>query len=208
VRGAARAGSLALALAAGACGGRDAPVGATAGAGGSAPGASASAAPERSAPAAELAAPLLEPGINPSALLASPVGGPWLHCYDNFRPESGPRRDLTRLAMLCGHVNGMRAIGPVEEGDLVEGGDVRAHPFALKAGECVRLFAVAEAAVDDLSLALAGPTGQLGHATPETTWAVTLADRPLCVAAAGDYVMQVRSRKGSGRYAAQAWRLP
>ncbi|MCU0682467.1 MAG: hypothetical protein MUF34_09465 [Polyangiaceae bacterium] len=206
---------LAVALTAPACGGRR-PSGAGGSAGGSGAGggaeyaasASASAAPIPSGMVGPLVAPPLEPGAPPGALLPSPVGGPWLRCYDHFRPDAGALRDVTRLAMLCGHVNGMRAVGPAEEGDVAEGGEVRAHPIVLKGGECVRLFAVADAPLEELALALSGPTGVLANATPGARWAVTLADRPLCVAADGEYTMLVRSRKGAGHYAAQAWRLP
>ncbi len=202
-----------LALAAAACSGRGGRGGGAGGAAGGpdAPGyaaASASASAPPSGLVGSLEAPPLEPGVPPGALLPSPVGGPWLACHQHFRPEAGAARDLTRLAMLCGHVNGMRAVGPVEEGDVAEGGETRAHPMALKAGECVRLFAVADAPVEDLALALSSATGVLANAAPGARWALTLADRPLCVAAEGEYSMQVRARKGSGRYAAQAWRLP
>lgn len=201
-----------FAIAAGACAGRSTSgdAGGAGGAGGGAYAASvsASAPPPPSGLIGQLEAPPLEPGAPPGALLPSPVGGSWLHCYDHFRPEAGAPRDVTRLTMLCGHVNGMRAIGPAEEGEIAEGGEARSYPLALRGGECVRLFAVADAPVDEISLALAGPTGVLAVSTPGARWAVTLADRPLCVAAEGEYTMQVRARKGSGHYAAQAWRLP
>lgn len=206
-------GALALALAplVDACG--VLPSGGAGGAGGAAgaeayASASASASAVSSGLVEQLAPPPLEPGAPPGALLPSPSGGPWLHCHDHFRPESTPLRDVTRLGMLCGHVNGMRAVGPVEEGEIVEGGEAKAHAFALKGGECVRVVAVADAPVEGLSVALADARGVLASATPGARWAIALADRPLCVAADGEYLMQVRSRKGSGRYAAQAWRLP
>ncbi|HEU4409875.1 MAG TPA: hypothetical protein VFS43_31770 [Polyangiaceae bacterium] len=204
-------GALGPALVSAACSGH-APAGGGGGGGGAdgayAPSASPSAPPPPSGLIGALVAPPLEPGAPPGALLPSPVGGPWRHCQDNFRPEAGALRDVTRLTMVCGHVNGMRAVGPVEEGEVAEGGEARTHAFALRGGECVRLFAVADAPVDDLSVALAGPTGVLAVSAPGARWAVTLADRPLCVAAEGEYAMQVRARKGAGRYAAQAWRLP
>src|SRR5262245_45676390 len=71
-----------------------------------------------------------------------PVGGSWVTCYGNYRPTSTPERDVTRLGLLCGPANGMMLVGSTLIGEATENGTQ--HPFDVRAGECFRIFAVAE----------------------------------------------------------------
>src|ERR1044071_2703678 len=86
-----------------------------------------------------------------------PVGGSWVACYGNYRPTSTPERDVTRLGLLCGPANGMMPVGSTVTGEATENGTQ--HPFDVRAGECFRIFAVAEPSAADLAVEVRDPKG-------------------------------------------------
>ena len=101
----------------------------------------------------------------------------------------------------------MRAHGPLVD-ETIDAAP-KDHPIEIGRGQCVRIFAVAEASVPDLDLTLLAPNGEtLAVDGIDDRWPILLPDRPICVADAGTYVIRVRARQGTGRYAMQAWLLP
>jgi hypothetical protein len=135
------------------------------------------------------------------------AGGPWQNCYANYRPTTNPMRDVTRLGLLCGPANGMRQSGSVSAGEVddksVEQG------IDLKAGDCLRAFAVVDAKVDDFDLEVLDPSGEpLASDRARDRWSVVDREGAICVASAGKYSVRLRPRKGKGAYALTVWRLP
>jgi hypothetical protein len=136
-----------------------------------------------------------------------PLGGAWVTCYGNFRPKATPERDVTRLGLLCGPANGMRLVGATLAG---EASDVPTdHHFTSKAGECFRVFAVADAQVADLAVEIRDAKG-LPVASDHNSdrYPIVNPDGPFCLLDAGPYTLRVHARKGRGAYALQLWRLP
>ncbi len=171
------------------------------------PAPSASASTEPVAPSAKVPSPA--PSAAVPAPSASSAFGPWVRCYARFRPESTPLRDVTRLALLCGPQNGMRRLGETLEGEASDTGASVEHAVSLGKGQCVRAFAVAEASVADLELALVGPSGvTLATDGGDDRWPILLPDRAVCVDVDGSYTVRVRARKGRGRFALSTWLLP
>lgn len=142
--------------------------------------------------------------------LLSPVraGGPWVRCHDNFRLSGDPLRDVTRLGMLCGPSNGMRRMSDPVQGAVEAGEAAHTSAFDVLSGECYRVFAAAEGTataldVDVLSSHGARVAGDHG----EDGWSIVQPDRPFCPLGDDTYTLEVKARRGRGRFAAEVWRL-
>jgi|SoiMethySBSTD1v2_1073268.scaffolds.fasta_scaffold50295_2 hypothetical protein len=147
----------------------------------------------------EQAAPVMRP--------SEPVGGRWVSCYANYRPTSAPERDVARIAASCGPENGMVPVGPVVSGDAVDASED--HRLEAGAGDCFRIFAVADAFVPDLGVEVISPRGKaVTWDRNGDRWPVLNPDGPFCLFDAGTYTVRVRALQGKGRYALQIWRLP
>jgi hypothetical protein len=135
------------------------------------------------------------------------VRGTWATCYASYRPTSTPRRDVTRLGLLCGPENGLKLVGETIEGDVTEVAVERTVEF--DAGECVRVFSVAEPSAVDFSIEVRDAKGvPVAVSGAPERWSVLLPDGPLCVKEAGRYGLWLRAGRGAGRYALQVCRLP
>lgn len=138
---------------------------------------------------------------------SEPVGGRWVSCYANYRPTSTPERDVARLAALCGPSNGMVPLGAVTAGDAVD--TAEDHRLEAVAGECFRVFAVADPFVTDLGVEVINPRGNaVTWDRNGDRWPVLNPDGPFCLFDAGTYTIRVRALQGKGHYALQVWRLP
>ncbi|MCC6903976.1 MAG: hypothetical protein IT377_33725 [Polyangiaceae bacterium] len=176
-----------------------------------APSASASAsvtAPPPSAPRPEPAgsgsAPAPAPAT-PDAGGAAPSGGNWLKCYAQFQPRTRPDLDVMRLGLMCGPSNGMRKAAESRESASSE---PKEHRFQAEAGDCYRIFAVAEPSVEDLDVEVFAPNGtRVAFDTSDDRWPVVQPDRPFCVFDAGEFRAVVRAQRGQGRYNIEIWRL-
>src|SRR5262249_3237467 len=134
-------------------------------------------------------------------------GGGWVTCYGRFRPTSTPLRDVLRLGLLCGPINGMKLAAPTIEGNA---GDAwTEQPLAAAAGDCLRIFAIAEASISDLAVAVRDPEGAVVSGDHnDDRWPILNPDGPFCVTTTGRFTIRIRARAGEGRYAMQIWRLP
>jgi hypothetical protein len=158
------------------------------------------------APASSAAAP--KPSAQEPALPVR-VGGPWVRCYGQFRPSGEPLADVTRLALLCGPENGMRRVSKQPfEGTVEAGGPPATEQIALERGACYRVFAVAEPSVADLDVAVVSSRGgALAADHGEDRWPIVQPDRPFCMLEDDRATIEVRARKGAGRFASETWVL-
>jgi hypothetical protein len=164
--------------------------------------------------ASPAATPLAEPSVSQQAARL-PDGGPylsggtWISCYQGYRSQSTPERDVIRLSLLCGPYHGLRAMGPPESGTLAESGKPNRHSFTAKRGQCVRIFVAAENAVHALRAALLGPESQpIAKCEGGDGWAVLDPSGALCLETDGTYTLEISAAKGHGGYAVQTWLLP
>jgi len=141
-------------------------------------------------------------GLRPIEL----TGGRWVSCYANYRPTSTPERDVARLAASCGPENGMVPVGPIAGGEAVDGAED--HRLDAEAGDCFRIFAVADPFVADLGIEVIGPRGAITWDRNGDRWPILDSDGPFCLFDAGVYTVRVRALQGKGRYALQVWRIP
>ncbi|MRG90514.1 hypothetical protein [Polyangium spumosum] len=143
--------------------------------------------------------------------VASPVrvGGPWVRCYGNFRLEGDPRKDLTRLTMLCGPANGMRRVTKEAfEGEVAEGGAPVSFPLKAKKGECYRVFAVADPTVTDLDVVVRSSRGtSIAKDHGEDRWPIVQPDRPFCPLEDDTLTVELAARRGKGTVVAEVWGL-
>ena len=137
------------------------------------------------------------------------VGGPWVRCYGNFRVEGDPRKDVTRLALLCGPENGMSRLVPKPlEGAVTEGAAPVTTTIHVQRGGCYRVFAAATPSVKDLDVVLRSSRGAAIAADHgEDAWPVVQPDRPFCALEDDDVTVEVSAKRGSGRFAAEVWHL-
>jgi hypothetical protein len=140
----------------------------------------------------------------------SPVGGLWVSCYGGFHPSDSPRKDVTRLGLLCGPPNGMgRANEASLEGAVDETKAPSTHRFQARRGECYRIFAVADRGVSDLNVAVYSSRGsKLATDHGEDRWPIVHPERPFCTFDDDTFAVHFRARRGAGRYAAEIWKLP
>ncbi|MCK6590486.1 MAG: hypothetical protein HUU21_28445 [Polyangiaceae bacterium] len=138
------------------------------------------------------------------------VGGPWVRCYGSFRVSGEPLRDVTRLGLLCGPENGMRRLSAqAMVGSVAEGQPPVVETFSSKRGECYRIFAVAEAQVGDLDVAVKSSRDAVIAADHgEDAWPIVQPDRPFCVLEDDTLRIEISARRGQGRFAAELWGLP
>jgi len=135
------------------------------------------------------------------------VGGRWVSCYANYRPTNAPEREVARLAAACGPENGMIPAGPIMSGDAVDAAE--GHRLEAAAGDCFRIFAVADAFVNDLGVEIMNPRGKvIASDRHGDRWPILNPDGPVCVFDPGIHTVRVRALSGKGRYALQVWRLP
>lgn len=142
-----------------------------------------------------------------AANTSEPVGGRWVSCYANFRATSTPERDVERLAALCGPPNGMVPVAPIAAGDALEASVD--HRLEARAGDCFRIFAVADVFVGDLGVEVINPRGNaITWDRNGDRWPILNPDGPFCLFDSGTYTVRVRALQGRGHYAMQTWRLP
>lgn len=166
------------------------------------------------APPLGLPAPLASAAASESTVEDAPavpvrVGGPWVRCYGGFHPGGDPVKDVTRLSLLCGPENGMRRLSRAPlEGALVEGGPSVTETFEAHRGECYRVFAVAERTVSDLDVVVRSSRGAAIAADHgEDAWPIVQPDRPFCALEDDRYTLDVSTKHGTGRFAAEIWVL-
>jgi hypothetical protein len=141
-------------------------------------------------------------------VLPVPVGGSWVRCYGHFKPAGEPKKDVTRLGLLCGPSNGMHQEGDVFEGPLTEGGAPIERKIEAKRGACYRVFAVGEASIQDLDVTLRSSRGSAIAADHgQDAWPIVQPDRPICALEDDRWAVEVRSKRGQGRFAAEIWAL-
>jgi len=112
---------------------------------------------------------------------------------------------LERLASLGErHGGGMRPVTAPTRETLADG-EVVERDISLTPGRCYRVLAASEAGVEDLDLAVRGPTSALLQEDGSEDSSATLGVlRPLCPAAPGQYRLVLRADLGGG---ALAWQV-
>lgn len=151
-----------------------------------------------------------DPGADVDPGLPSPVrvGGPWVRCYGNYRLSGDPLRDVTRLGMLCGPENGMRRMAETIQGAVEAGKTHHTSTFEVVSGECYRIFATAEPTITDLDVDVLTRHGaRVAGDHGDDGWPIVQPDRPFCPLESDTYTLEVKARRGSGRFAAEIWRL-
>jgi hypothetical protein len=117
-------------------------------------------------------------------------------------------RDVTRLGLMCGPVNGMTPLGDAREGELRAGGEGARHPLPVRAGGCYRVFAVAGEGIDDLEVQIRSSRGtRLGADELRGRVALVDPERPFCTFADDELQIRVASAGGNGRYALEVWQM-
>jgi len=146
----------------------------------------------------------------------SRVGGLWVSCYGRFKPTGDPVKDVTRLGLMCGPVNGMTQEGDTLRGTVEAttgrpgqpGVAVRAGTFPARAGSCYRVFAVAAPAVKDLDVTIRSSRGsRLTSDQTEDHWPIVDPERPFCSFDDDTFAVEVASGGGAGPFALQVWTL-
>ncbi len=131
---------------------------------------------------------------------------PWESCYSTFGPSGDAEGDLARLVRDCGPTGGMHPITTVRVGTQSDRDPVDRYTFEVpEAGKCYRVYAAADASVQDLDLLLRGASGPAIADVTHDSWPVLPPHGPVCFPEAGLYQLEVSVYRGSGRYALQVW---
>jgi hypothetical protein len=138
----------------------------------------------------------------------APVGGRWLSCYGSFAPQSDPRLDVGRLAQACGPPNGMVKAASFAGELHADAGPPGEHRYTAREGECFRVFAVADPAIEDLDIEVFDSSRRrVAFDDGDDRWPVVRPDGPFCAFDAGEQLIRVKAAHGGGRYAIELWRL-
>lgn len=128
-----------------------------------------------------------------------------------------PEADVMRIGTACGPVNGLsllrRWMGNVDEAKLPSSAT---HSWDATRGDCFRLVAVADAAVEDLEIEVDPPKPRKGEEADEDErgllanqnrrWVVLAEEGPFCAHRDGEFVARVSTHGGKGAYALSVWR--
>jgi hypothetical protein len=146
----------------------------------------------------------------------SRVGGLWVSCYGRFKPTGDPVKDVTRLGLMCGPVNGMTQQGDTIRGTVEATPGRRGQPsvpvlagqLEARAGSCYRVFAVATPSVGDLDLTIRSSRGsRLTSDQTQDVWPIVDPERPFCSFDDDTFSIEVASRGGAGPFALQVWSM-
>jgi hypothetical protein len=161
-----------------------------------------------------------EPAPSPSSTAPSPpgdgvtpgstrVGGLWVSCYGDFRPSGDPPKDVTRLALMCGPITGMRRLSKdLLEGELWGGGPPATTHVHVKKDGCYRVFAVSDENIPDLDVVVKSSRDKVLAADHgQDRWPVVQPDRAFCVLETDELTIEVAAASGRGRFAAEVWEL-
>ena len=135
-------------------------------------------------------------------------GGLWLSCHDRFTVSGEPRRDVTRLALSCGPVTGMRRASELIEGS-VDTKTRSGHRFSGRAGHCYRVFVAGGDGIAQLDVRVVDGGGEeLAHHRTIVPWAAVEPARPFCLSHDTPLTLSVDARGGAGAFAAEVWAIP
>jgi hypothetical protein len=161
------------------------------------------------------------PAPAPSASVVSNPGravfadaGTFRKCYVGFAASGDPVRDVMRLGLLCGPVNGMRlGLDVVGTAAGSEG-----HVVDVKAGDCFRVMAAAGDRFGSISVEVIASDQRVIARAAGKSWLVIDTDHPFCSSEAGSYRVVVAlparsdadaagAETNAPAYALQIWRL-
>ena len=124
-----------------------------------------------------------------------------------FDPAGRAERDVERLGRSCGPANGMEPLGSVIAGEATA--RFTETRLDVTAGECLRIFAVAEATVPNLMVEVVDAKGKVVASDHNSDrWPILNPDGPFCMTEAAELTIRVRARVSRGRFAMQIWKLP
>ncbi len=133
-------------------------------------------------------------------------GGLWRSCAAKFSPSSTPRRDVERLAALCGPPNGMEPVGEALEG--IASSTTVVHALPVKRGACYRVFAIGEASIEGLNVTVVSVRGSRLAGVDDAGRVVMVeAERPFCSFATETVNLELSARAGKGHYALRVFEL-
>jgi hypothetical protein len=130
----------------------------------------------------------------------------WSDCYRGFVPNGIPRSDLKRLTYACGSLGGMRPLTPIAL--VYQRAQDPSHHYALDVpagGGCYRVYAAGDRNVADLDLLISDTRGPITGDATRDAWPILPPQGPLCIDAAGRYLLEVAVTQGAGYYALQVW---
>lgn len=130
----------------------------------------------------------------------------WTACYGDFTPAEDPISDLDRLGLTCGAPRGYAAVAPVHVGSQKAEDAAERLVFRARKGRCYRLFAVGQAGVRDLDVAVIAPDGRLVAADlSKDAWSVVPPRGPWCPDEEGPFAVDVSVADGEGSFALGVW---
>ena len=164
--------------------------------------------PVAAAPGAPLPTPERLPRV-PSSLPpaggSAPSGPAWMACLEGYAPTASARVEATRLGLSCGPSTGLSLAGRLH-GEVGEGARLSRHEWEAKAGDCFRVFAVADDPVADLEAEVRGPGGARFLDDQDRRWLVLGKQGPFCAERAGTFSISFGTHGGHGAVAAEVWR--
>jgi hypothetical protein len=136
-------------------------------------------------------------------------GGIFSDCYKGLHATGEPEKDVTRLGLVCGPVEGMRrAIDTPFEGAISAGGAELDFPIALSKGACYRVFVAADSESLTLDVSIVSGHGiPVATASSRSGLAIIAPDRPFCALGTDEATVRVGATQGSGRFALDIWAI-
>jgi len=130
----------------------------------------------------------------------------WTSCYKDFQPTEAPVSDLDRLGFSCGAPRGYSSVAPVHTGSQKAEDPAERLVFRAKKGRCYRLFAIGDAGVRDLDVAVIARDGRLVAADlSKDPWSVVPPRGPWCADEEGPFAIDISVGEGQGAYALGVW---
>ncbi len=149
----------------------------------------------------------LGPGRMPQRQNVTAIFDPfWSTCYASFAPTTDPVSDLDRLGFACGSPRGFAPAAPVHAAAQKMDEPHERLVFRARTGRCYRFFAIGNATIRDLDIAILAPDGRLVAADlSKDSWSVVPPRAPWCPEEEGPFAVDISVADGEGEYALGVW---
>jgi len=146
--------------------------------------------------------------LGPISSKTTPKTDPtWAACYQKVKSSGvDPARDVAALASACQAATKMKLVGSTMAGKQSASDPPQSYPLRAEAEHCYRVYAQADAHIEDLHVAIEDSAGIVAAQDSAAAGAVVASrDGAVCFKEGDAAAVVVSVGRGGGAYALQVW---
>ena len=150
----------------------------------------------------------LAPELGPISSKTTPkTDATWAACYQKLKSKGvDPARDVAMLASACQAATKMKLVGSTIAGKQSDSDPPQSYPLRAEAQHCYRVFAQADAHIEELRVAIEDSSGSVAAQDSAAGGAVVVTrDGAICFREGDAAAVVVSVGHGGGTYALQVW---